>query len=176
MSSWYWNLPWRIYSYSSDQEIPCFYGTRRFITVFTKPIHLTLYRSNSAQFTPSHFISLRSIYPIHSHLMYEGVSKSFRTGRLERKLQMVQLSATRCICIAILWASLVSFAALTLCIASHLVFLLVSIVMTQSGNFWIPPRMSPKWFLRFRFSSQNTDVYFPMYIAWPLLLIIFDLC
>jgi len=33
---------------------------------------------------------------------YEGVSKSFRTGRLERKLQMIQLSATRCSCIAIL--------------------------------------------------------------------------
>jgi hypothetical protein len=28
-----------------------------------------------------------------------GVSKSFRTGRLERELQMVQLSATRCSCI-----------------------------------------------------------------------------
>jgi hypothetical protein len=33
---------------------------------------------------------------------YDGVSKSFRTGRLERELQMVQLSATRCSCIAIL--------------------------------------------------------------------------
>jgi hypothetical protein len=33
---------------------------------------------------------------------YEGVSKSFRTGRLERELQMVQLSATRCSRIAIL--------------------------------------------------------------------------
>jgi hypothetical protein len=33
---------------------------------------------------------------------YEGVSKSFRTGRLERELRMVQLSATRCSCIAIL--------------------------------------------------------------------------
>jgi hypothetical protein len=28
--------------------------------------------------------------------VYEGVSKSFRTGHLERELQMVQLSATRC--------------------------------------------------------------------------------
>jgi hypothetical protein len=28
--------------------------------------------------------------------LYDGVSKSFRTGRLERELQMVQLSATRC--------------------------------------------------------------------------------
>jgi hypothetical protein len=35
-------------------------------------------------------------------LVYEGVSKSFRTGRLERELQMVQLSAIRCGCNAIL--------------------------------------------------------------------------
>jgi hypothetical protein len=44
----------------------------------------------------------------------EGVSKSFRTSHLERKLKMVQLSATRCCCIAVLWVSLVSFAATTL--------------------------------------------------------------
>jgi hypothetical protein len=50
---------------------------------------------------------------------YEGVSKSFRTGHLERELQtqMVLLSATWCSCIAILWVSLVSFAAITLCVA-----------------------------------------------------------
>jgi hypothetical protein len=34
--------------------------------------------------------------------LYEGVSKSFRTGRLERELQMVQLSATSCSYIAML--------------------------------------------------------------------------
>jgi hypothetical protein len=34
--------------------------------------------------------------------VYEGVSKSFWTGHLEQELQMVQLSATRCSCIAIL--------------------------------------------------------------------------
>jgi len=43
-----------------------------------------------------------------------GASKSFRTGRLERELQMVELSATRCSFIAILWVSPVSFAAITL--------------------------------------------------------------
>jgi hypothetical protein len=37
-----------------------------------------------------------------SLVAYEGVSKRFRTGRPERELQMVQLSATRCSCIAIL--------------------------------------------------------------------------
>jgi len=32
----------------------------------------------------------------------QGVSKIFRTGPLEPELKMVQLSATRCSCIAIL--------------------------------------------------------------------------
>jgi len=36
----------------------------------------------------------------------EGVSKSFRTDRLEPELEMIQLSATRCRCIAILWVTL----------------------------------------------------------------------
>jgi hypothetical protein len=36
------------------------------------------------------------------HNLYEGVSKSFRSSRLEQELQMIQLSATRCSCIAIL--------------------------------------------------------------------------
>jgi hypothetical protein len=48
-----------------------------------------------------------------------GVSKSFRTSRLERELQMVQLSATKCSCIAILLVSLVSFAAIILRVASQ---------------------------------------------------------
>jgi hypothetical protein len=33
---------------------------------------------------------------------YEAISKSLRTGRLERELQMVQISVTRCSCITIL--------------------------------------------------------------------------
>jgi hypothetical protein len=36
------------------------------------------------------------------HKTYEGVTKSFWTGHLEQELQMVQLSATRCSCNAIL--------------------------------------------------------------------------
>jgi hypothetical protein len=46
---------------------------------------------------------------------YEDVTKSFRTGRLERELQIVQLSATRRNCITILWVSLVTFIVITLC-------------------------------------------------------------
>jgi hypothetical protein len=67
-------------------------------------------------------------------LIYEGVSKSFQTGRLERQLQMVQLSAARRSCIAILWVSLVSFAAINLCVASQRVFIVVV-------DFVIDPRM-----------------------------------
>jgi hypothetical protein len=37
-----------------------------------------------------------------SYVMCAVVSKSFRTGRLERELQMVQLSAAGCSCIAII--------------------------------------------------------------------------
>jgi hypothetical protein len=60
--------------------------------------------------------------------MYQGVFKSFRTGRLERQLQMVQLSATRCSFIAILRVSLVSLAAITLSVASQRVFIVLSII------------------------------------------------
>jgi hypothetical protein len=61
--------------------------------------------------------------------LYEGVSRSFRTGRLERELQMIQLSATRYSCIAALWVNLVSFAAITLCVASQRVFVVVYFVI-----------------------------------------------
>jgi hypothetical protein len=61
--------------------------------------------------------------------MYESVSKSFRTGCLERELQMAQLSATRCSCIITVWVSLVSFAAITLCVASQRVFIVVYFVI-----------------------------------------------
>jgi hypothetical protein len=56
---------------------------------------------------------------------YEVVSKSFRTGHLQRKLQIVRLSAIRCSWIAISWVSLVSFAAITLCFASQRVFIVL---------------------------------------------------
>jgi len=62
--------------------------------------------------------------------IYESVSKSFRTGRLEQELQMAQLSTTRYSCIAILWVSLVlSFAAIALCVASQRVFIVVSFII-----------------------------------------------
>jgi len=55
---------------------------------------------------------------------------------MERELQMVQLSAIRCNCMAILWISLVSF-------AECLLLLFISL-STQSGNFWRQPRNTLK--------------------------------
>jgi hypothetical protein len=72
---------------------------------------------------------------------YEGVSKSFRTGRLEWELQMVELSTTRCSCIAILWVSLVSFAAITLCFASQRVFIVVYFVIDTVRKLLYTPCM-----------------------------------
>jgi hypothetical protein len=51
---------------------------------------------------------------LYNNIIYDGVSRSFRTGRLERELQIAKLPATRCSCIAILWVSLVSSATITL--------------------------------------------------------------
>jgi hypothetical protein len=59
--------------------------TSYFYHLLTKPRHIK----------ETHFVNF--IVPI-----YEGVSKSFRTGRLERELQIIQFSATRCSFIAIL--------------------------------------------------------------------------
>jgi hypothetical protein len=79
--------------------------------------------------------------------MYEGVSKSFRTGRLERELQMVQLTATTFSCIDILWVSLVSFAATTLCVTSQRVFVVVSVyfVIDSVRKLLEHPRTSVMW-------------------------------
>jgi hypothetical protein len=73
---------------------------------------------------------------------YEGVSKSFRIGRLERVLQMVQLSSTRCSCIPILWISLVSFAAITFCVASQRVFIIIIIIIIIIITLWLSPETS----------------------------------
>jgi hypothetical protein len=52
----------------------------------------------------------------------------------------------------------VSYAAITLCVASRLVFIVVSVhfVMTQSGNFWIHPPMPLHWTFCVR---QNTEAF-----------------
>jgi hypothetical protein len=68
--------------------------------------------------------------------IYVGVSKSFRTERLERELQVAQLSATKCSCIAILWVSVVSFEAITLCVASRVFIIIIIIIINFVMTVW----------------------------------------
>jgi hypothetical protein len=58
---------------------------------------------------------------------------------------MIQLSATRCSCIAIFWVSLVSFATITLCVASQRVFIVVSayFVIDSVRKLLDTPSLSP---------------------------------
>jgi hypothetical protein len=78
------------------------------------------------------WIELRSSRPQPSDY---GVSKSFRTSLLERELQMVQLFATKCSCIAVLRVSVASFAAITLCVASQRVFVVDVNFVTSPETF-----------------------------------------
>jgi hypothetical protein len=74
---------------------------------------------------------LHSVYTKHCDLSCNTQLATWvrfmRVGRLERELQMVQLSVTRRSCIAILWVGLVSFVAITLCVAFQRVFIVVSV-------------------------------------------------
>jgi hypothetical protein len=77
-------------------------------------------------------------------ITYEGVSKCFRTDHLERELQMVQLFATRCGCIAILWVNLVNFAAITLCDPFQRVFVVLLLLLLLLFNLFISLWFSPE--------------------------------
>jgi hypothetical protein len=74
-------------------------------------------------------------------LHMRGCIQKFPDWPPAARLHVVQLSATRCSCVAILWVRLVSFAAITLCVASRRVFVAVISLSTQSGNFWIRPHI-----------------------------------
>jgi hypothetical protein len=50
------------------KNFPTSYGNRRFITVFTRALHLSLSWARSIQSIPSHPISLRSILILSTHL------------------------------------------------------------------------------------------------------------
>jgi hypothetical protein len=75
--------------------------------------------------------------------LYVSLSKSFRTGRLEPELQTIQLSATRRSCIAILWVCLVSFAVITLFVASQRVFVVVYFVIDSIRKLLDTPSCVP---------------------------------
>jgi hypothetical protein len=91
--------------------------------------------------------ALQHVMKLLFYVIYEGSSKSFRTGRLEQELQMVQFFASRCNGIAILWVSLVSSAAITLCVASQGVFV-VDFVIDSVRKLLDTPCILNVFFLR----------------------------
>jgi hypothetical protein len=102
-----------------------------------------------------------TLWGTHLERIYEGAPTSFRTGRLERELQMVQLSATRCRRIAILWVSPVSFAAITLCVASQRVFIVVYFVIDTARKLLYTPsyiynNFREKWIIQKNASQFQT--------------------
>jgi hypothetical protein len=50
------------------KNLPAFYATRRFITVFTRDLHRSISWARSVQSIPSYHISLRSILILSTHL------------------------------------------------------------------------------------------------------------
>jgi hypothetical protein len=60
------------------KKFPAFYGTRRFMTVFTRARHWSLSWVRWIQSTPSHLISLRLILILSSHLGVRLPSVLFR--------------------------------------------------------------------------------------------------
>jgi hypothetical protein len=66
--SWSWALLEKLPIVQPLKNFPVFYGTRRFITVFTRSFHWSLSWSRWIQSIPSHPISLRSILILSTHL------------------------------------------------------------------------------------------------------------
>jgi hypothetical protein len=99
-----------------------------------------------------------------------GCIKSFRTGRLERGLQLVQLSATRCSCIAILWVSLVSSVAITLCVVSRWGFVFYFVV-DSVRKFWIHPHIITvkiKWLWNARNRDSSVSIETTLHSRRPV--------
>jgi hypothetical protein len=104
-----------------------------YVLAFRQDIKITCTRKsrwslrNSCNHSVQNLLSSSLLFKNVKIKIYEAVSRSFRTDRLERETQIVQLSATRCSCIDILWVSLVSSVAITLCVAPQRVIPKISV-------------------------------------------------
>jgi hypothetical protein len=80
------------------QELPEFYGTRRFNTVFTRVLHWSLSRAISVQSTPSHFIAPRFIFILSTHIRLGLLSDLFPSGFPTNILYAFLFSPIRATC------------------------------------------------------------------------------
>jgi hypothetical protein len=71
---------WEAVSHAAINNFPAFYGTRRFITVFTRALHWSLSWASSIQSTLPHLIPVRSILILSTHLRLGLPSGFFLLG------------------------------------------------------------------------------------------------
>jgi hypothetical protein len=83
---------WEANSFSATQKLPAFYGTRSFITAFTRVRHLSLSWASPVQFMSPHPTSRRSVLILSSHLLLGLPSGRLPSG-LPTKIRYAPLSA-----------------------------------------------------------------------------------
>ena len=78
LTQWSRVLPEKLKRPKLLKKSPAFYGTRRFITVFTRARHMSLSWARSIQSVPPHPTSRRSILILSSHLLIPRLLAMFR--------------------------------------------------------------------------------------------------
>ena len=91
---------WKANRFSASQEIPHFYGTRRFITAFTSARHQFLFWPRSIQSMPLYPTSYRSILILSSLLRLDLPSGLFPSGFPTKTLCTPLPSSIRATCLA----------------------------------------------------------------------------
>jgi hypothetical protein len=92
---WSWALLEKLPIVQLLKNFPAFYGTRRFITVHTRALHWSLSWARAIQSTPSHPISLKSIFILLTHLLLGLLSGLFHSGSPTNNLYAVIFSPVR---------------------------------------------------------------------------------
>jgi hypothetical protein len=92
---------WEASGHSASQEIPCLYGTRRFITVFTTR-HSSLSWARWIQSTPFHAIPLRSVIILSYHLWLGFPSGLILSGFPTKTLYAFLIFLMRATCTSLL--------------------------------------------------------------------------
>jgi hypothetical protein len=98
LTPWSRVLPEKLKCPQLLKKFPAFYGTRKFITVYTRARHLSLSWATSTQSAPPHPTSQRSILILSSHLRLGLPSGLLHSGFPTKALYASLLSPIRATC------------------------------------------------------------------------------